>query len=398
MTPGGPYDGSSLERLAADRLAALEERTLRRRISETGRGAAARAERDGRRLVSFCCNDYLGLSQHPTVKQAAIAATERFGAGAGASRLVTGSHPLYAALEETLARIKGTGAACVFGSGYLANLGIPQALVGEGDLVLADELVHASMHAGMRASRAESALFAHNDMDDCRKKLRDMRGRFRYCLILVEGVYSMDGDRAPLAALADLAEEYDAWLMSDDAHGLGVLGGGRGSAAEAGVVGRVPLQMGTLSKAVGAYGGYLCAARPVAELIANRARSLIYTTGLPPGTVAAAVAALGIIETDKALVARPLALARRFTAALNLPAAESPIVPLIVGEPDRALAASKALEADGFLVIAMRPPTVPEGTARLRFTFSADHSDSDLDALVAAVRRLGLAREARAGA
>ena len=381
----------SLTRFAAAKLAGLERQTLRRRIGDTDRGPQARATRDGRALISFSCNDYLGLSQHPAVKRAAIEAVERYGAGAGASRLVTGSHPLYRALEDALARIKGSESACVFGSGYLANLGIPQALVGDGDLILADELVHSSMHAGMRASRARCALFAHNDMDDCRRKLADLRGAHERCLIMTEGVFSMDGDRAPLAALADLADEYDAWLLTDDAHGLGVLGDGRGSAAEAGIAQRVPLQMGTLSKAVGSYGGYLCAAAPVIDLMANRARSLIYTTGLPPAAVAAAIAALDLIETDKARVARPLTLARRFAAALNLPAAESPIVPLIVHAPERALDASRALADRGFLVIAIRPPTVPEGTARLRFTFSADHSDGDVDRLIAAIRAIGLA-------
>ena len=381
----------SLTRFAAAKLAGLERQTLRRRIGDTDRGLQARATRDGRALISFSCNDYLGLSQHPAVKRAAIEAVERYGAGAGASRLVTGSHPLYRALEEALARIKGSESACVFGSGYLANLGIPQALVGDGDLILADELVHSSMHAGMRASRARCALFAHNDMDDCRRKLADLRGAHERCMIMTEGVFSMDGDRAPLAALADLADEYDAWLLTDDAHGLGVLGDGRGSAAEAGIAQRVPLQMGTLSKAVGSYGGYLCAAAPVIDLMANRARSLIYTTGLPPAAVAAAIAALDLIETDKARVARPLTLARRFAAALNLPAAESPIVPLIVHAPERALDASRALADRGFLVIAIRPPTVPAGTARLRFTFSADHGDGDVDRLIAAIRAIGLA-------
>ena len=380
----------SLTRFAAAKLAGLERRTLRRRIGDTERGPQARAARDGRDMVSFSCNDYLGLSHHPAVKRAAVEAIEHYGAGAGASRLVTGSHPLYRALEDALARIKGTESACVFGSGYLANLGIPQAVVGDGDLIVADELVHSSMHAGMRASRARSVLFAHNDMDDCRRKLAELRGAFERCLIMTEGVFSMDGDRAPLADLADLADEYDAWLLTDDAHGLGVLGDGRGSAAEAGIGRRVPLQMGTLSKAVGAYGGYLCASAPVVELMANRARSLIYTTGLPPSVVAAATAALEVIESDKARVARPLALARRFTAALNLPAAESPIVPLIVHEPERALGASTALAERGFLVIAIRPPTVPAGTARLRFTFSADHGDDDVDRLIGAIRAIGL--------
>ena len=385
-----PPATATLDEFAAGKLAALERRALRRRLAETDRSAGGRAARDGAALVSFCCNDYLGLSQHPAVKRAAIDAVERHGAGAGASRLVTGNHPLYAALEERLARLKGTEAACVFGSGYLANLGIPPSLVGPDDLIVADALVHASMQAGIRASRARAVFYAHNDMDDCRGLMREHRAGHRHCLIMTEGVFSMDGDRAPLAELCAIAEDYDAWLMTDDAHGLGVIGGGRGSAAAAGVAGRAPLQMGTLSKAVGSYGGYLCASRPVIELMVNRARSLIYATALPPAAVAASIAALDLIENDSDLVEAPLRKARRFTAALNLPEAESPIVPLIVGDPAVALAASRALGESGFLVAAIRPPTVPEGTSRLRFTFSATHADEDIDRLVAAVRAAGL--------
>jgi 8-amino-7-oxononanoate synthase len=208
---------------------------------------------------------------------------------------------------------------------------------------------------------------------------------------MTEGVFSMDGDRAPLAALCDLADSYEAWLMTDDAHGLGVLGGGRGSAAEADVAARVPLQMGTLSKAIGSYGGYLCASSSVIDLMVNRARSLIYATGLPPATIAASIAALTLIEQDPALAAAPLARARHFTEALGLADAESPIVPLVVGTPERALAASRALEERGFLVTAIRPPTVPQGTSRLRFTFSATHTDDDVDRLIASVRDIGVA-------
>ena len=197
----------------------------------------------------------------------------------------------------------------------------------------------------------------------------------------------MDGDRAPLVDLCDLADRYDAWLMTDDAHGIGVLGNGRGSAAEAGVAGRIPLQMGTLSKAVGSYGGFICAAQPVIDLLVNRARSLIYATGLPPAAVAAASAALEIIESDDDLVRIPMERARRFTQQLGLPEPESTIVPLITGTAEKALAASSLLAEEGFLVTAIRPPTVPDGTARLRFTFAAHHSEDDIDRLVVAVRK-----------
>ena len=192
---------SSLDLMAENRLAALDERSLRRWLSSTARAADGVAARDGAVLTSFCCNDYLGLSQHPSVKQAAHEALEVFGAGAGASRLVTGNHPLYDDLERRLAAIKGTEAALVFGSGYLANLAIPPALTGAGDLIVADELVHASLHAGIRASRADALFFAHNDVDDCRRILEAERGKYRHCLILTEGVFSMDGELAPLEAL-----------------------------------------------------------------------------------------------------------------------------------------------------------------------------------------------------
>jgi 8-amino-7-oxononanoate synthase len=379
---------SGIEQMARSKLAELEAAALRRELLETGRGDAGEATRDGQQMISFCCNDYLGLSQHPAVKRAASEAIEQYGAGAGASRLVTGNHPLYDDLETRLARLKETEAALVFGSGYLANLGIPPVLTGSGDLILADELSHASMHAGIRASNADSLFYRHNDVADCQRLLDEQRGQYRHCLIMTEGVFSMDGDRAPLVDLCDLADRYDAWLMTDDAHGIGVLGNGRGSAAEAGVAGRIPLQMGTLSKAVGSYGGFICAAKPVIDLLINRARSLIYATGLPPSAVAAASTALEIIEDDGELIRIPMERAQRFTRQLGLPEPESTIVPLITSTAEKALAASSLLAGEGFLVTAIRPPTVPEGTARLRFTFAAHHSDNDIDRLVAAVQKL----------
>ena len=380
----------TIKEVACSKLAELETDALRRVLSETERANAGRTSRNGRHLVSFCCNDYLGLSQHPVVKRAASEAIEKYGAGAGASRLVTGNHPLYNDLETRLARLKCTEKSLVFGSGYLANIGIPPVLAGTGDLILADELSHASMHAGIRASNSDSRLFRHNDIDDCHRILVAERANYRHCLIMTEGVFSMDGDRAPLQGLSDLAERFDAWLMTDDAHGLGVLGNGRGSAAEAGVAERIPLQMGTLSKAVGSYGGFICASKPVIDLLINRARSLIYATGLPPATVAAASAALEIIETDRDLVGIPMERAKRFTRQLSLPDPESTIVPLIAGTSEKALKISHLLEEEGFLVTAIRPPTVPEGTARLRFTFAAHHSEGDIDRLVTTLKKRGV--------
>ncbi|MGE0747504.1 MAG: aminotransferase class I/II-fold pyridoxal phosphate-dependent enzyme [Rhodospirillales bacterium] len=381
----------SLDDVARAKLDELERRKLRRTLAVTGRGPRGAAEREGAALVSFCCNDYLGLSQDPAVKAAAVAAVERYGAGAGASRLVTGNHPLYADLEARLARLKGKAAACVFGSGYLANAGIVPTLIGPDDLLLIDALSHASMHAGARLSGARTLTFAHNDVDHAEKLLKTHRSEHRACLIETEGVFSMDGDRAPLADLSRLARDWDGWLLVDDAHGFGVLGGGRGTAFESDPPVPVDLAMGTLSKAVGAYGGFVAASAPVVDLLKTRARSFVYTTGLPPMVAAAAGAAVDRIAGDTALVAAPLAKARAFTARLGLPAAQSAIVPIVVGTPERALDASAALAGRGFLVTAIRPPTVPPGTSRLRFTFSAMHDDADVMRLADAVAALGIA-------
>lgn len=380
----------SLDRFAQAKLDALTARGLRRTVRETHRTDAVHLRRDGRDLLSFCCNDYLGLSQHPAVKAAAVNATEAYGAGAGASRLITGNHPLYGELEARLAAFKDTEAACVFGSGYMANTGIIPALAGPGDLVVLDELAHASMHMGARASRAEIVTFRHNDADDLASVLSARRSGAGTCLVVTEGVFSMDGDRAPLDLLAATSSAHDAWLMVDDAHGFGVLGQGRGSAYEFDPVPDIPLQMGTLSKAAGVYGAFLCASAPVIELIKNRARSLVYTTGLPPSVIGSAIAALDVIESDSVRVVAPLERARAFCAALGLPAADSPIVPLVVGTEAAALDASASLEAAGFLVTAIRPPTVPAGTSRLRFTFTAEHTPAQVAALADAVLDLGI--------
>jgi 8-amino-7-oxononanoate synthase len=376
---------SSIDDFAMSKLAGLEGRHLRRRLVTTARRDVV-VERDGRRLVSFSCNDYLGLSGHPALADAARDAITQYGVGAGASRLVTGNHPLYDALESRLARLKGTASACVFGSGYLANTGIIPALAGSGDLVLIDEFAHACLWAGARLCGATVLAFRHNDLDNLRALLDARRARHGKALILTDGVFSMDGDLAPLPALGRLAREYDAWLMADDAHGIGVVGEGRGSTFATGTAADVPLQMGTLSKAIGGYGGYLCGSVPVIELMKNRARTLIYSTALPPATVAAAIAALDLIAADPALAAVPLAKARAFTARAGLRPAASQIVPLIVGAPDAALAAARFLEAEGFLVVPIRPPTVAPGTARLRFAFTARHDDADIARLADLVR------------
>jgi len=380
----------SLDEFATGKLRSLASRDLLRTLRTSEREDGLTIVRDGRRLLSFCCNDYLNLSHHPAVKAAAQAAVERYGAGAGASRLVTGNHPLLERLEVRLAALKGAEAACVFGSGYLANAGIIPALVGDTDLILVDELVHSCIWTGAKLSAATTVVFRHNDLGHVAELLRSRRGKHARCLIATDGVFSMDGDLAPVHGLAALAAEHDGWLLTDDAHGVGVVGGGRGSSFVEGRKAEVPLQMGTLSKALGSYGGYLCASRPVIDLIKSRTRTLVYSTGLPPASAAAALAALDLIESAPELVARPVRKARLFTRLMTLPPAESPIVPLIIGSAAAALEAAQALEAEGFLVTAIRPPTVAEGTSRLRLTFTAGHPDAEIERLTAVLHRLGL--------
>jgi 8-amino-7-oxononanoate synthase len=376
----------SLDRHAQDKLKDLQRRHLRRTLTESLREDGLWIERDGKRLLSFSCNDYLNLTQHPAIKQAAIDAIEKYGVGSGASRLVTGNHPLYAQLEVRLARLKQTEAAVVFGSGYLANAGIIPVVIGRKGLVLVDELSHACLFAGAELSRGKVLAFRHNDVAEARKLLARHRSSHDHALIVTDGVFSMDGDLAPLADLLAVADEHDAWLMSDDAHGLGVVGDGRGSSFVGNTHIPLPLQMGTLSKAVGSYGGYLCASGPVVDLIRNRARTLIYSTGLPPACVAAAIAALDLIEREQDYAATPLRKAKMFTRRVGLAEAQSPIVPVIIGDEEATLAASRMLVEEGYFAAAIRPPSVPAGTARLRLTFTAKHSDQAIERLADIVR------------
>lgn len=376
----------SLEAFAAAKLSEIDRRGLMRRILETDRVAPAVLYRQGKRYVSFSCNDYLNLTQDERVKTAAVEAVKRYGAGAGASRLITGDHPLLSQLEARLARFKETEDCVVFGSGYLANLGIIPALVGREDLILADALSHACIMAGSKLSDAHVHVFSHNDVNEVDEILTRDRGNYRNCLIVTDGVFGMDGDLAPVSDLAGLAQKHNAWLMTDDAHGLGVVGGGRGSTFATGKKMPVPLQMGTLSKSLASYGGYLCASSKVCDLMRNRARTVIFTTGIPPAAAGAALAALDIIETEPEYVRRPLERAALFCRLLNLGAPQSPVVPIILGTPSRALNASAKLAEAGFIVTAIRPPTVPEGTSRLRVAFSALHEEEDVRRLAELVR------------
>lgn len=366
----------ALDETLLQKILLLEAKQARRSLHDAARDGV-RVERAGRNFISFSCNDYLGLSRHPDLARAATQAIETYGTGAGASRLVTGNLPLYAALEQALARVKGTDAACVFGSGYLANIGTIPALAGKGDLILADKLVHACMLDAARLSGATLLRFAHNNLEHCQMLLEAHRAEHHHCLILTETVFSMDGDRAPIQALNRLAARFDAWLMSDDAHGLGVL-----PVPEA----RAAIQMGTFSKAVGSYGGYVCGSAALVDYLKTAARSLIYSTALPPAALAASLAGLEFIANNPAFAAKALHNAQRFTALSGMEPAQSAIVPLVLGDNARALAAARLLEDRGYLVSAIRPPTVPENSARLRFTFSALHEERDIDAVAALVK------------
>lgn len=371
----------ALDDILQQKLQLLAAKQQQRVLVETESVEGVRARRGSREFISFSGNDYLGLSQHPKVIKAAAAALEKYGAGAGASRLITGNHPLYNELETALAAYKNTESALVFGSGYLANLGAIPALVGKNDLILADRLSHACMLDAAKLSDATLMRFAHNNIEHCRMLLEANRHEFQHCLIITETVFSMDGDRAPLKVLAALAKEFNAWLLTDDAHGLGIV---KSASAD--------IEMGTLSKAAGSYGGYVCGSQTLIDYLKTAARSVIYSTALPPATIAASIAAIKIMQEEN-LGEKALENARYFTNLMGLEKAESAIVPVIVKETDKALALSAKLEQQGFLVAAIRPPTVPENTARLRFTFSAMHEKKDIERVAKILQAEGVVCE-----
>ena len=385
---------ASLDRFAREKLAALEGRSARRRLRPGVADARSFVPEGGERpLLAFASNDYLGLAGHPALLAAAEGALRAGGASARASRLVVGTSPECRALEAELADLKGTEAACVFGSGYHVNLGVIPALVGPEDGIYVDALAHACLFSGARLSRARVEVFPHDDVGALADRLSATRASVRHAMVLTEGVFSMDGDAASLAGIAAACRAHDAWLLVDDAHATGVMGPrGAGSAAAAGLDPEdVPLQVGTLSKALGGYGGYLAASEAVIDLMITRARTLIYSTGLPPATVAAARAALRVVETEPDRRRRPVAHARRVAAALGLPRPAAAVLPVPVpgGDNETALTAQVHLRERGLWVPAMRPPTVPEGTARLRLSFSAAHTDEDVDRLLEGFGALG---------
>lgn len=372
-----------------------------RRTLRTVDGQGPRATVDGREVLLLCSNNYLGLAGHPSLLEAAAAATWRYGAGSGASRLVSGTLPPHAQLEERLAAFKGSEAALLFNSGFAANTGILQGLFGPDDVIFSDVLNHASLIDGCRLSRARTVVYPHGDaMALERLMAAEMPQRKGRWLIVTDGVFSMDGDIAPLPALCDLRDSFDALLMVDDAHGTGVLGAtGRGTAEQLGCLGRVDLQMGTLGKALGGAGAYLAAPRVVIDTLVNRSRPFIFSTSLPPAVPAAAMAALDIVESSEGARLRSdlqrnreLFAGRLRSAGLDLLASATQIVPVLVGEPAPTMAITRRLLDDGIFLQGIRPPTVPEGTCRLRATVMATHDPADLaqaaDCIVAACRKI----------
>jgi 8-amino-7-oxononanoate synthase len=377
----------------------LERKALRRhlRIVESAHGTHVTI--GGRRLLMLSSNNYLGLAAHPALRGAATEAIERYGVGAGASRLIAGSLTPLHELEARLARFKGVEAALVFGSGYLANLGTITALTGPGDIVFSDEFNHASLIDGCRLSKAALRIYRHGDSDHLRELLADSPAGGRR-LIVTDSVFSMDGDFAPLGAIVDLAGRYRAVVMIDEAHGVGVVGPrGAGLAAALGLEREIDIHVGTLSKALGAYGAYVAGSRTLIDFLLNRARSFVYSTGLAPAIAAAAGAALDLVESSPGLIANLWTNAAYLRNGIDslgfkLAPTESPILPVMIGESDTALRMAAELMERGVCVIAIRPPTVPSGTARLRVTPLASHSRGDLDQAIdafgAAGRKLGL--------
>jgi len=370
------------------KLSDIENLSQKRHIVNTIRKNNSLVTRNKKKLISFSCNDYLGLSQNSEVIEAGIRAIKKYGAGSGASRLVSGNNFLYDKLEQLLASFKNGEAACVFGSGYLTNTGVIPALTTNKDLLIFDELSHSSTNIGIKLSRSKAIKFKHNDMNHVEELLKQHRKKYISCFLLSEGVFSMDGDRGKIKELAYLANKYDASIILDDAHGFGVLGKGRGSQYELNPIPEILIQIGTLSKAIGSYGGFVVAPKAVIELLQNKARSLIYTTALPPNILASAIKSLEIIKRKKTLVNKPLDNAKLFCKLAGLPEPESSIITIILKSENKAIEASELLEKYGYYISAIRPPTVPVNTSRLRLTFSASHRKKDIKNLSKLIKNL----------
>ena len=376
------------------RLDELTELGLHRRMRLVSGPQGPRVVLDGKPVLLLCSNNYLGLADHPRVREAAADAAMRWGAGAGASRLVSGTMTVHRRLEEQLAAFKGTERALLFGSGYLANVGVVSALAGEGQVVFSDELNHASIIDGCRLARASTAVYRHGDVEHLAWKIERAEGRGG--VIVTDSVFSMDGDVAPLTELLDLARRFGLRLVVDEAHGTGALGpGGRGAVAAAGLDGEVDVVVGTLGKALGAYGAFAACDATMADYLTNCARSLIFSTALPPPAVAGAMAALELLIEEPRRVDDLQANAGTLRDELaregfDVAGSTTQIVPLVVGEASVAMRICEAALEHGVFAQAIRPPTIPEGTSRLRLAVMASHTKHELREAARAIGRAAL--------
>jgi 8-amino-7-oxononanoate synthase len=374
-----------------ERLAEIRGRGLYRKMRMISGPQGPRVLLDGRPVLLLCSNNYLGLADHPRVREAAAEAAMRYGAGAGASRLISGNMTIHRRLEEQLCDFKRAETCLLFGSGYLANAGVISAVAREGDVVFSDALNHASIVDGCRLARADTFVYDHCDLDHLEWGLQEAEGRGS--LIVTDGVFSMDGDVAPLPEIVELARRYDARVMVDEAHGTGCIGpGGRGAVADAALEDEVDLVVGTLGKALGSYGAYVLCEKTMAKYLVNTARTLIFSTALPPPAVAAAMAALDLLREQPRRVdklQRNARALREALAAQGLPAtgSETQIVPLVVGGAEAAVKASERALESGVFAQAIRPPTVPAGSSRLRLAVMASHTRSELREAAAVLAR-----------
>jgi glycine C-acetyltransferase len=360
---------------------------------------------DGKQVINLASNNYLGLANHPKLIEAALAATKAFGVGSGAVRTIAGTMRIHMELEEKIARFKNVEACVVFQSGFTANAGAVSSILGKEDFILSDELNHASIIDGARLSRAKIKVFRHKDVDHCEQLLQEVAGEPGKKLVITDGVFSMDGDIGPVDKLAALAEKYGAIMMVDDAHASGVLGrNGRGSVDHFGVHGRVDVQVGTLSKAIGALGGYVCGSRDLIDYLYHRARPFLFSTSHPPSVAATCIAAFDILEQEPERIERLWTNTRYFQGELKrlgfniggvtTPATETPITPIIVGEGRAAMDFSRALFDQGVMATGIAFPTVPEGKARIRAILTSEHTraqlDQALETIATVARRQGL--------
>lgn len=374
-----------------DELHTLKDRALLREFRTIESAQDTCIQINGKSYLSFCSNNYLGLANHPKIKQAAIEAIHQYGWGAGASRLVSGNMRLHQELEKKIAEFKGTEAALLFPTGYMANLGALCTFVSRGDIVIGDKLNHASIIDGCRQSGADFRVYPHKNITQLASLLQRSSG-YRRRLVVTDSVFSMDGDTAPLPEITDIARKYDAIVMVDDAHATGVFGKqGRGLTEHYGLEGKIDIVMGSFSKAIGSIGGFIAGNKHLIDFLKNKARPFIYTTALPPAVCAASLAGLTLIQEDPSLIDRLWKnityLKSQLLEFLNTTSAESPIIPLIAGSAEDAVRLSIKLFENGILIPAIRPPTVPPGTSRLRISLMATHTKDDIDRLMDILKR-----------